>query len=496
APFPPAAAAAGAAPLPPPAPSLPPPPPPPAPVASSLSAIEAAAKASDGPVSEFGRFYMEPLAGSVAPGSSVFVSARFFAAGAQLHRASARVHISNFDYVSDNAGSLAYDLVGESCVPGINATDFASIFEEHGIVTSLSHIDTAPYIGAAAGTSAAASSDMVGLADVPAPQSIVAPGLTSQQQQQQQQPAAMYSRTRVGFAMADTTFSFGFVSPSQNPKGVTERVCLFNPTKVPAVVLCSVKGDDASGANPAFSVSPPSLDIPPHESRFVQIRFAPSAVRQYSATFVAEVDGGIVAETRKCEFHVVGNGSLPSVVVVSPTAATRDPVEGVLQVLFNRVLVGKTSTFPIVMRNDGVFPAIVKMEMAPSRTFRFASSVVAALGAADTNATLSALSGLSSAGGRTTSMTIAPGHQSSVEVQFAPGVDAVDGVEELPGFLGADDADGAVYAAEVRVAVSHNAFEQERVRLKGTVFQSDLVVEGLQQLLLPNPATPQPTSTP
>ena len=93
-----------------------------APPPGSVAAAELAAKTSDGPVSEFGRFHIDPLTGTVPPGGSAIVAVRFFPAGARVHRVAMRVHISGMDWtVAETADALSYELVGESCVPGIDS---------------------------------------------------------------------------------------------------------------------------------------------------------------------------------------------------------------------------------------------------------------------------------------------------------------------------------------------------------------------------------------
>jgi hypothetical protein len=79
----------------------------------------------------------------VQPGGTVVVTAKFKAEGAKASRTSTRIHVSGFDFTGQTADSLCYEFVGESVVPGINASDWLGIFEEQGVVNSLADLAAA-----------------------------------------------------------------------------------------------------------------------------------------------------------------------------------------------------------------------------------------------------------------------------------------------------------------------------------------------------------------
>jgi hydrocephalus-inducing protein len=399
-------------------------------VATPLSSVEAAARNSDAPISEFGRFFVEPTHGTIPPGASIQVSVRFFACGSTTHKASTRIHVANFDRLSGKPEQLLYELIGESCVPGINSADFASIFEEQVVVPHLYQLGHLPYVGSTAGTSTESST--------------------------------LFSRTRCGYGIEDNTFSFGSVVHSVHPKGVVERLCLSNPTKISATVSLSIRADESNSG--VFQVTPQVMEVPAHESRYVELKFCPTGVKSYMATFLAEVEGGTIAATSKCQFNVRGDGALPTITCLEPESTQRSAVDGCLNAAFARTHAGSTREKPVVVKNTGHFPAVVKVDLSPTRTFQLR------LDGADSS---------HSAPVRSVSMTLQPGQLSRVYLQFSPTTEAISGVEDLPGLLGVDDEGNVMYGVDATISVLHNPFEVEKIRCKASAFIADLIFEGV-----------------
>ena len=145
------------------------------------------------------------------------------------------------------------------------------------------------------------------------PEVAVAAGSESKEGHDAAGGVRLYYRTRPAYAITDRVFHFGHIVPGLYPRGVTERVRLTNPTKIPVALTLSARADDGSSV---FSVSPPTLDIPAHESRFVELTFCPTGMRRHTGIFLGEVEGGILAETRKVEFGLLGEGAMPVVSLV------------------------------------------------------------------------------------------------------------------------------------------------------------------------------------
>lgn len=187
-------------------------------------------------------FTIEPQGGRILPKSSACIKASFSAKGHAHYRAVLHILISgrNMTESPSEHYTIPYELVAESCIPGINTSNFESIFEEQAVVRSL-----------------AAHTDSQGL-----------------------------------FATEERCFSFGAMLPSGGAaaNGACERFKLSNPNNVKAKV--NLRIDPATPNCSAFQVQPASIELPPHEFQFVSVYFRPSAMQTYSASFIAEVENG------------------------------------------------------------------------------------------------------------------------------------------------------------------------------------------------------------
>eukprot|EP00965_Chrysotila_dentata_P103903 3431323-Pleurochrysis_carterae.AAC.1 len=123
---------------------------------------------------------------------------------------------------------------------------------------------------------------------------------------------------------------------------VTERFKVVNPFKVPCTVnlRCVVQGGGGGGggggkggkgviaADPSaglsFDIEPKKCVIPPHEHRYVTAFFLPQSMQIYRAVFEAEVELGTDASTKMLCFELLGEGTLPNLVVQQPLARTDD----------------------------------------------------------------------------------------------------------------------------------------------------------------------------
>lgn len=431
---------------------------------------------------EWGPFKVEPLTGEVKPGTSVFVSAKFVAEGARSSRTSARIHIQGFDFSSNSSDVLCYEFVGESCIPGINGNDWLGIFEEQGVVERLDELENAPL------TTKVGRNTVHGSPDA-SPTRIG--DHNEEKKDEGHSPmvlAKLYSRTRSGFSRSDRTFTFGTIINSQHPKGVVERFRISNTTKIPISVKFETAGD------PEFLVTPSQYDIPMHESRYVEVRFTPSAIKKYSAVFKATVDHGTLPDTRQAEFSLIGEAALPTVSVIDPPPTARDSANGNILLNMGEIEAGHQKRNAIItVRNDGVFPAVTRFEMPPSRVFKLlgGSGTTTTDGLLD--GTLAAIASTRPDGGRQLSLTLMPKQKTSIGVQFAPDVGAVLGAStipsilakgETPGLIDLDDAGAAHYASEVSLNVQHNPYMQEKVRVSGKTSAFDINFESSADLIV------------
>ena len=269
-----------------------------------------------------GPFIVTPQGGRVAPNETVVIEVGFQAEGASLFREPIRIDVSGRD-PSDKVGQV-YELMGESCIPGINTEDFESIFEEQAVVRRIEPT--------------ADDENMTGIASG---------GV---------------------FAEEQRMFNFGSIVPSScGPRGVVERFKISNPNKIKALVDFNLQGDDEQSLA-AFSVQPASVDIPSHEHRYISVYFKPSAMRSYTANFEATVQDGTEPRTNKLKLEVAGIGTMPCITVEKPTVLTAD---GHVLVDFGDLQAKKIKTLPLALRNNGAVPATVCFDMPGHDSFAF-----------------------------------------------------------------------------------------------------------------------------
>lgn len=236
-----------------------------------------------------GPFSFSPPKGTINPGSKVEVSALFQAWGDNVYSETVYIQIAERD-PRDNPDGIPYELIGESCIPGIDAQNIAAIFEEHKVSPLLDP----------------------------------------------------FNPVNNEFGMREGAFNFGAVVPQLESTGESEERCscgvkanlkFINPVRIPCTVDFSVSPQGNTGTKVIqscpFSVKPSSpLIIPPHEYRYITVVFAPRAIQTYIATFEAIVQEGRKPETKGFTCQLRGEGSLPSLS---------------LQVMF-----GPFSTIPII----------------------------------------------------------------------------------------------------------------------------------------------------
>ena len=84
-----------------------------------------------------GKYQIKNFKGVIAPGSSAKIDVIFNAEGQQFCSANLAIDIQGRQ-PEDNPLGIPFDLVAESCIPGIETQDFDSIFEEQTVLPSIS----------------------------------------------------------------------------------------------------------------------------------------------------------------------------------------------------------------------------------------------------------------------------------------------------------------------------------------------------------------------
>lgn len=127
----------------------------------------------------------------MAPDSSATVEVTFSGSGQKLYEQKLGLDIQNRDPEDEPKGIL-YELVAESCIPGINTEDFETIFEEQVVMASQQ--------------SGASTANMI--------------------------------NSNV-FYVEEKVFHFGTLVPSKIPDGIVEKFKIQNNNKV----ACTIKFD-------------------------------------------------------------------------------------------------------------------------------------------------------------------------------------------------------------------------------------------------------------
>ncbi|CAK0791292.1 unnamed protein product [Prorocentrum cordatum] len=241
-------------------------------------------------------------------------------------------------------GAAAYTLTAKSCIAGINTKDLHTIFEEQFFSRNLEDAIA-----------------IAGRVDV-----------------------------RV-FSESDNIFHFGPVvahggsgtqAADVEEKGVVERLRLSNPKAIPAKVVLSVKSKEEADASAkdkgkkgagedhcAFEVSPKELVIPPRDSRQIEVSFRPNRIATFGALLEANVIGGTDPATNQLAFELRGDGALPSVNLVGPVLVGDN---GVSALQMGSLTVGKRHEVRMALRNSGLLPATVRVDLASTPHFTVA----------------------------------------------------------------------------------------------------------------------------
>jgi adenylate kinase family enzyme len=254
----------------------------------------------------FGPFTVFPITAILAPGMKQIVTVEFLGEVAGLFEETIGIDITDRSPL-DNPDGIEYQLMGESCIPGINTFDFASIFEEYSVCKRLELFRT---------------------------------------------QTAVYGEE-------DRVFHYGAYLAGQQAQ---VQFKISNPFKVTCDVVFSTRprGKSKSDSSDfAFDVEPKRLTIPSHEHRYVTVSFHPSSIQTYSGVFEAMVENVSEGKNKCLTFELRGEGTLPRVCIEKPSLRGKN---GIPLLKFKRLLLGKSQTLPIILKNDGIVSAKFKLE--------------------------------------------------------------------------------------------------------------------------------------
>ncbi|KAJ3206444.1 hypothetical protein HDU82_004517 [Entophlyctis luteolus] len=292
-------------------------PPPPAKIPNKKEVV----KQTD--ATNFGMFTVFPTTSIVPAGAKHQITVEFHSETPGSFEEIVAIDISDRS-PNDYFDVIEYRLIAEDCVPGINTSEFASIFEEHTICKRLE----------------------------------------------------LFNNQSNVYAEEDRVFYFGaFLAGHQ----AQVRFKISNPYKVPCDISVITKPRSktkSDAADFAFEVDPKRLTIPSHEYRYITAFFHPTSIQSYAGLFEATVENVDQSKTKSLIFELRGEGTLPRVTVEKPLLKNKN---GQPLLKFRRLFVGAAQTLPIVLRNEGITVAKVKLEWVVKEQEEFECAGVACI---------------------------------------------------------------------------------------------------------------------
>uniref|UniRef100_H2XZ27 Hydin adenylate kinase-like domain-containing protein n=1 Tax=Ciona intestinalis TaxID=7719 RepID=H2XZ27_CIOIN len=356
-----------------------------------------------------GTFTVYPGFGTILPGGVQNITVDNVAENTGKSEEFLSIDISDRDPV-DNASGIPYRLLAEGCVPSINTGDITSIFEEHRICKNLH-----------------AFSDS----------------------QEFLEGSGVYGEE-------DGKFVFCNVVVGRKSYA---RFKISNTNKVAVDVSITVKALSnkvAARIHDIFEVEPSKIQIQPHNFMYATVSFCPPAMNSYSCNFEANVDGlpSSVAKGRNLSFEITGEGNLPRVTVMSPKVRNKS---GEPLLVFQRLLLQRTESLPLVLKNEGTFPSKVLTSVGETR------AVFPMHNTRDTSK-ICALGLLAPSHKRkwpyTASVVLTPGEEARFNVTFTPMM-------------------YRVYNGQIKISIVDNLFEEHRIQLYGEGFKDDVTFDNL-----------------
>uniref|UniRef100_A0A2K6KCF4 HYDIN axonemal central pair apparatus protein n=1 Tax=Rhinopithecus bieti TaxID=61621 RepID=A0A2K6KCF4_RHIBE len=261
-----------------------------------------------------GMFTVYPGFGSIPSGGQQVINVDCVADPVGKCEELLAIDISGRDPTVQPAG-IPYTLLAEACLPAFVTENNALIFEEHQICTSanLHHIL----------------------------QTIESGGL---------------------FVEDENKFIFCNVLVGRRAKA---RFKISNVGKIACdvnIVVRPISNKPFARITDIFEVEPNKMCIASHSHAFATVSFTPQIMQNYQCIFEATLDGlpSTLAKSRGLVFDIAGEGNLPRVTVVRPILHNQ---RGNPLLLFKRLLLGHSEKLPLILKNNGVLPAQLHVDL-------------------------------------------------------------------------------------------------------------------------------------
>ncbi|XP_071670318.1 hydrocephalus-inducing protein homolog isoform X2 [Patagioenas fasciata] len=262
-----------------------------------------------------GMFTVYPGFGSLPPGGQQIITVDCQAEPLGTCKEHLCIDIGGRD-PKDNPLGIPYTLFAESCLPAFVVDDIESIFEEHRICSNINLCQIL--------------------------QTVQDKGV---------------------FITDENKFIFTNILVGHKAKA---RFKIRNVNKVPCDVVLSIKpvpGKHNSRISDIFEVDPVRMQVPSHSHTFATVTFTPQTMQNYQCTFEASLDVQTSPATIKAQsltFDISGDGNLPRVTVLRPVLRNK---RGNPLLLFKKLLLGDLEKLPLVLKNSGIIPVQLMLDL-------------------------------------------------------------------------------------------------------------------------------------
>lgn len=238
----------------------------------------------------------------------------------------------------------------------------------------------------------------------------------------------------------------------------------FSTTQVPCDLVLSVKPQSMKPSarwHDVYEIEPQRASIPAHSYVYASVTFSPPSMQTYNATLEAAVDGmpSAMSKYRNLTFDIQGEGNLPRITVIRPTARNK---KGAPVLLFRRLLLGRTQVLPLSLRNEGTLMSRVNIDLKdPEGVYKIlcveGTKTLKPLGEGEDDADRKSRV-------HTLSVVVPMGKTADFAIEFSPSL-----VGRLVG--------------EIRLTVVDNPYEECTVQLIGEGYEDEVTIDNIRSFV-------------
>ncbi|CAM5150043.1 unnamed protein product [Eretmochelys imbricata] len=361
-----------------------------------------------------GMFTVYPGFGSIPAGGQQIITVDCLAEPVGKCEEYLAIDIADRD-PDDNPGGIPYTIIAESCLPAFVVDDIGTIFEEHRICSNINLYQIL--------------------------QTVDGGGV---------------------FVSDENKFIFSNVLVGHQ---ATARFKIANVGRIPCDVVLTVKPVSSKAAariNDIFEVDPVRMCVPSHSHAFATVTFTPQTMQSYQCIFEAFIDGlpSLVAKSRNLTFDITGDGNFPQVTILRPVLRNK---RGNPLLLFKRLLLEHSEKLPFVLKNSGVIPVQVMVDLLDDYG-------VFSLKSRPTTHCLYVAQSEGDESGRegrkphTASLILQNGESAEFDVLFKPSL--------------AQRVEGKIH-----LSVVDNQYEETCIQMVGEGYQDDITLENIHGLI-------------